>query len=158
MGSRNRRATRARQEGKESWRAGGNEGARRRGRGEMWQKRPKSSREGRRRIRRRGRRPVGLVLNPKQTWGPPIETGRRTRGLQSNQPKQSRERANWWANIIAFYPPIAARIPENCFCQPSRLSSMRRVFLRARKTTRFLYLRETEMVTRARDWKIGLVI
>lgn len=66
------------------------------GEGEMWQKRqPKSSKEGRRRIRRRGRRPVGLVLNPKQTRGPPIETGRRTRGLQSSRPKQSRERENW---------------------------------------------------------------
>lgn len=54
--------------------------------------------------------------------------------------------------IIAFsIPLIAARIPENGFCQPLATVIDAASLLRDRKTTRFLYLRETEMVTRAHD-------
>jgi len=102
----------------------------------------------------RGRRPVGLVLNPKQTWGPRLVA----KPGPSNRPRLARsgvandERCEEKARFLGL---TAARPRERLSrTLAARRDPHRRAFLRARKT-RFLYLRETEVVTRAHDWKIA---
>lgn len=63
------------------------------------------------RIRRRGRRPVGLVLNPKQTRGPPTVRLADERAGPSNWPR-TRERANNRESSLSLSPLIAACISE----------------------------------------------
>lgn len=92
----------------------------------------------------RGRRPAGLVLNPKQTWAPRlVAKSCRAAGPSANSREVERREEK-----ARFLRPTATRPRE--WLSPT----LGRAFLRACKT-RFLYLRETKVVTRAHDWKIA---
>lgn len=117
-------------------RESGGRGAPWHGRGNLGRKGSRRvSREGRRRIRRRGHRPVGLVLNPKQTRGL-CDWPLLIRGVH---------RTDWDARECTS-PKLAPR--RTAFVNPrDAMRPSPAGVLRARKTSRFLYLRATEMAT-----------